>query len=403
MLLIKKEYFSSLTYTIINTLVGLMIVRIIYENFSDVIDQYIIMSTLRQEGLFSFIGAGLINGALVYGARETIKEVNYFLFSRVKIIVVFLIPIVILMHFTDFNYIYILTIVSIPIGLIRQYLRNILLTKNSFLKLNLITFIFGVVYVLLISVSDSLYDVSLFFLVIVSLESISLAFQNGIIYDIKEPSKVVQTNIRQNIIQGVASSAFNNVDKIIFAKIIPVDILLTIDFAYKIRAISTKVISSITNVWFSKLHNYKDHLAFEKTNKFMGIAYIFTFSIILFFIDDISEFFKINNINITLFSILVLPSFFLIVLYKMRIMNIKTIKLNIVTNYRLIEGVLKSIIAPILVFFFGIQFGFIFAFLLSLILLAAGVYYSTKLFKGKSDIFLIILLTTYTICLFFVL
>ena len=87
----------------------------------------------------------------------------------------------------------------------------------------------------------------------------------------------------------------------------------------------------------------------------------------------------------------------------MRIMNIKTIKLNIVTNYRLIEGVLKSIIAPILVFFFGIQFGFIFAFLLSLILLAAGVYYSTKLFKGKSDIFLIILLTTYTICLFFVL
>lgn len=361
------------------------------------------MSTLRQEGLFSFIGAGLINGALVYGARETIKEVNYFLFSRLKIIVVFLIPIVILMHFTDFNYIYILTIVSIPIGLIRQYLRNILFTKNSFLKLNLITFIFGVVYVLLISVSDSLYDVSLFFLVIVSLESISLAFQNGIIYDIKEPSKVVQTNIRQNIIQGVASSAFNNVDKIIFAKIIPVDILLTIDFAYKIRAISTKVISSITNVWFSKLHNYKDHLAFEKTNKFMGIAYIFTFSIILFFIDDISEFFKINNINITLFSILVLPSFFLIVLYKMRIMNIKTIKLNIVTNYRLIEGVLKSIIAPILVFFFGIQFGFIFAFLLSLILLAAGVYYSTKLFKGKSDIFLIILLTTYTICLFFVL
>ena len=168
MLLIKKEYFSSLTYTIINTLVGLMIVRIIYENFSDVIDQYIIMSTLRQEGLFSFIGAGLINGALVYGARETIKEVNYFLFSRLKIIVVFLIPIVILMHFTDFNYIYILTIVSIPIGLIRQYLRNILFTKNSFLKLNLITFIFGVVYVLLISVSDSLYDVSLFFLVIVS-------------------------------------------------------------------------------------------------------------------------------------------------------------------------------------------------------------------------------------------
>ena len=107
MLLIKKEYFSSLTYTIINTLVGLLTIRIIYENYSDVIDEYIIMSTLRQEGLFSFIGAGLINGALVYGAGETIKEVNYFLFSRLKIIFVSLIPIVVILHFANVNYIYI--------------------------------------------------------------------------------------------------------------------------------------------------------------------------------------------------------------------------------------------------------------------------------------------------------
>ena len=121
------------------------------------------MSTLRQEGIFSFIGAGLINGALVYGATNKIVEVNYFLISRLKIIFLIMLITSTILFFIKVDLLYILTIISVPFGLIRQYLRNIFFTSGNFIRLNTITSIAGIIYIILVSNSSTLVHVALFF------------------------------------------------------------------------------------------------------------------------------------------------------------------------------------------------------------------------------------------------
>ena len=230
-----------------------------------------------------------------------------------------------------------------------------------------------------------------------------LSIKNINIFNFESPSLIVKTNIQQNLIQGLASSIFNNVDKFIFANILSVNTLLTVDFAYKVRAIIMKGISSISNVWFTKLHNKSNFVLFQKLNLQMGVFYIIAFSGILFFLDSIGALFNVIEINKILFSILVLPSFFVIVMFKMRIMNVKTLKLRIVTVYRIIEGLLRSVIIPILIIYYGIFNGFGIGYILSLLLLGFGVYKSHKQISGSGDIALFLMIILYSICLSFVL
>jgi O-antigen/teichoic acid export membrane protein len=397
------RYWSSLTYTAINTIIGLLAVRFIYLNFPDLIDVYIIMTILRYEGIFSFLGSGLLNGALIYGQREEISEVNTLFIKRIGYVSLAMVLLVMILAMLSVKEIYVLSILSVPFAMSRAFYRNVLFSRKEFLKLNSVSLFFGIIFIGVLYNLDTIRAVAFLFLAIAIVESLSIFYLNGDKLQRAEPSSLVKENVKENLRQGLVSALFNNVDRFIFARYLPVESLLTVDFAHKVRTVLMKFVSSINNVWLPNLYSKSTTGKYALFTMYSTLFILVLIMGLTVYLDIISGVFGLNSLDQSLFFVLIAPTAFVSVLYKMRSMNAMTINLSRVTLYRVLEGGVRSIIVPLLVYLLPVVIGFKLGYLISLFLLGFGVIISSKSIKGSMDLILYTILIIYSICQLFVL
>ena len=342
--------------TFVTTVSLLLISRIIYSRYSGEMDEIIIMAVLRYEGLFSFAGSGLVNAALVFGSQPEIGQVH-FLFRKRLIVLAILFLLLSVVVYILFNIAYALSVFMVPIALAKYYLRNLIISLDKIGLMNICVLITSFIYLLLVYIVDSIALLSLAYAVVLVIDVFLFRLVTGRLLITEKVESKVRINVRENLKQGLASAALNNLDKLLFANVVTLDLLPTFDLATKLKGVYSKTLSSIWNIYLPKLNDLTVEKNYRKTNNTLFILTWLSFVLIWFGYQYIGWFFQIKEIHRNLLILVLFPVFFSFVLFKARLLNARTENLHLVTIYRIMESFIKSIIVPVLVLYLGILAG----------------------------------------------
>lgn len=319
-------------------------------------DEIIIMAVLRYEGLFSFAGSGLVNAALVFGSQPEIGQVH-FLFRKRLIVLAILFLLLSVVVYILFNIAYALSVFMVPIALAKYYLRNLIISLDKIGLMNICVLITSFIYLLLVYIVDSIALLSLAYAVVLVIDVFLFRLVTGRLLITEKVESKVRINVRENLKQGLASAALNNLDKLLFANVVTLDLLPTFDLATKLKGVYSKTLSSIWNIYLPKLNDLTVEKNYRKTNNTLFILTWLSFVLIWFGYQYIGWFFQIKEIHRNLLILVLFPVFFSFVLFKARLLNARTENLHLVTIYRIMESFIKSIIVPVLVLYLGILAG----------------------------------------------
>jgi hypothetical protein len=327
-----------------------------YSRYADEMNVIIIMNVLRYEGLFSFAGSGIVNGALVFGSQPEIGQVNSLFGKRLKVLSILFLFLSIIVYF-KFNVIYALSVLSVPIGLTKYYLRNLIISVDKLGLMNACVLISSSIYLGLVYIVDSVKLIAFTYVLILMIEVFLFRLVFGRLVLTHKINSKVRLNVRENLKQGLASSVLNNLDKLLFANVISLDLLPTFDLASKLKGVYSKALTSIWNIYIPRLNRPEAERNYLKVNILLFIATGITFVVLWFSSESIGSFFQIKDFNRFLLMLILFPVLFSFVLFKARILNARTENLQLVTYYRIIESFIKSILVPTLVLFFGLITG----------------------------------------------